>query len=1158
MVNLSARLGVPCFLTPLCFTFAIFLLFSACSLACFPEKEYICEQIYETNNRMTRIFCARLYGLLLAICMCFCSADLLALTEVHVEKAGTLSSLLTSPDAELKVTGVINGSDIKYIRQFVAAGKVTSLDWSGVSIVAGGEAYYESFTTSADVVGEKMFTECSKLQKMVLPVTVAAIQSNAFSKTGLTSIDIPNSVRTVGEDAFAYCNSLATVVIGAKVSKLSKGTFYSSAVKKVYSKPITPPAPESYLFSSKPTIYVYSEALADYKEMKWGQYGTLYGTLANFYPQEPGEGDIVGSLCETFFEDAACTTLKAEYQAMSDENLTAAFATAGMPDYMADIALKIKNDTWAAYEKEFRIQSYKPYSDADYWSEKLMARCGTYMNNPTGIYVQTYTDRLYVFVNEDVPTDATLYIAAAGVDQMITARKSGQKLKKGLNVIDGDADKLYYILYTVDTKSMTKRIEEWPDIKIHIEGGKVDGYFDATRHTDADYKKLLNAASNTTFVAKGKHAVMNIRTFIFKETYPNQIAKAVACLDSIALWEKELIGITEAVANGERAGAPYYLTGGDAFYPGYFNNLCYVDNDSHGSLAHATTYGIHLSYDATKTFLNPYISNYDENGTAHEFGHQLQDPINLEGCTEGSNDLFSCYARFFMGHRTSVGEPLSVMMQKYAEGVPFYWRGPNYGIIRMFWSLYLYYHQAQKNTSFYPELFKALRKDKLTMYGTNTNTSGLKFVRKVCEVAQEDLTDFFTVYGFFEPTTSKYLECYGDHYVTNRKLDINSTKRTIAQYEKKNREIIFIEDRVEHLPTTSLIPLDGTYRIGEAIGQFGDVGQFTSYLPEGSQPAQYVYYQADSLYAMVGTGGVGFLMLDADNNIKYASNSRSVCVPNSIGRDFTIWACDADGTLHPLEKKPGGVEYVTLSAAGTLQSNLSPQVIKLVLTGRMNAKDIKYMRQLINEGNLQSLDLTGAKVASGGGYYYKSYGTALNNMGDYCFQGFRKLVNINLPQTLTKIGTNAFSKTGLRTVVVPDKVTTIGEDAFAYCQQLSTVLIGKRVSSLAKGAFYESGVKDVYVLPLTPPSLSSYAFSSKPTIHVYASALEKYQATAWADYGTIVGDLTDDIVDGIEELEAPKNLSDSNIETYDLMGRKVTEFSPGNIYVRNGRKYIVK
>ena len=78
--------------------------------------------------------------LLLSVVCGLLSANLWAVTEINVETAGTLSSLLTSTDKELKVTGVINGSDIKYMRQLVVAGTVTKLDWSGVRIVAGGEA----------------------------------------------------------------------------------------------------------------------------------------------------------------------------------------------------------------------------------------------------------------------------------------------------------------------------------------------------------------------------------------------------------------------------------------------------------------------------------------------------------------------------------------------------------------------------------------------------------------------------------------------------------------------------------------------------------------------------------------------------------------------------------------------------------------------------------------------------------------------------------------------------------------------------------------------------------------------------------------------------------------------------------------------------------
>lgn len=136
----------------------------------------------------------KLFRLFAAATICIFSSNLLAVTEIHVETAGTLSSLLTSTDKELKVTGSINGTDIKFIRELVTAGTVTSLDWSGVRIVSGGEAYTGSFKTANDVIGEQMFYECANLQQMILPATLTAIQTNAFARTGLKAIDIPLSL----------------------------------------------------------------------------------------------------------------------------------------------------------------------------------------------------------------------------------------------------------------------------------------------------------------------------------------------------------------------------------------------------------------------------------------------------------------------------------------------------------------------------------------------------------------------------------------------------------------------------------------------------------------------------------------------------------------------------------------------------------------------------------------------------------------------------------------------------------------------------------------------------------------------------------------------------------------------------------------------------
>ena len=607
--------------------------------------------------------------------------------------------------------------------------------------------------------------------------------------------------------------------------------------------------------------------------------------------------------------------------------------------------------------------------------------------------------------------------------------------------------------------------------------------------------------------------------------------------------------MTEEVASGKKAGYPWYLTGGEAMYPIYYNNPNFAIEGEESDAGYANSTAYRTSYngfDCIRNCLDATNTNMDDWCAGHECGHNNQRAINLEGCTEASNNVFSNLVRYLGGLNSSGGSTLSTVMDEYARREPFYYRDVN-SRLRMYWDLYLYYHLAQKNTSFYPELFKALRKDPLTLYNTaNNNNGGLKFVRKVCQVAQEDLTDFFTVWGFFEPIKrGSTLEDYGVHPITVLNTNINSTKNFIAQYEKKNREIIFVEDRADYVLSTGFLQAKGRKRNGsEQVGQCGDLGQFTSYLPGASAPSAYEYLQADSLYAFEGEGGLGFLMLDKDGNILYASNAKNLCIPGCIGNDYTIYSYDADGTLHEVTRAEGsGTEYVSLTVAGKLRSQLTNnQVIKLFVSGPVNTSDISYIKTLITKENLLSVNLNQART---------------NTIADNTFQNLSKLIEISLPQTLQSIGSNAFSRSGLKFVEIPDNVSAVGGDAFAYCDKLTTVLIGEGVKTMNQGVFYGSAVKDAYVKALTPPSIASYLFSSNPTIHVYASALDAYLASPWADFGTIVGDL-EDVLDGIETIE--EELSQGKIvdETpiYNLQGIQVTNLQPGTIYIQNGKKFM--
>lgn len=1103
---------------------------------------------------------ARMIGLLLPF-VCCTATEVWADTVVHVENAGTLSTLLETSDKELKVTGSINGTDVKFLRELINNGSVTTLNLSEARIVKGGLAYYESNKTEDDVIGSYMFRECAKLRAIVLPNTITAILSNAFSKSGLREIDIPNSVSRLGGDAFAYCGSLATVIIGSRVTKMDQGVFYQSPVTKAFVKPLVPPSTPSYLFSSNPSIRVYSSVLDDYKQSGWKQYGTLIGRLESYYPLETDSVTIVNNLRDTYFEDAACTILKADYQAMSDEALVSAMKDGGMPSFMTEIAVKLKNQQWANYEKDFRIHSYNAYSDATYWNTLMKSTGGSYMGNPTGIYSADFSP-IYVFVDEDVPEDATLYIAGCMGNDLVSNAKTGKKLSKGLNIIDGLKDALYYILYTADTQSKTKTLSEWRDIKIHIEGGVVNGYYDVARHSDTDYRAILKGATHERFTVKSEHALFNFKTSTYKTVWPRTIDKSISWFDSLAIWQKDLMGYTVAVASGQRAGAPYFLTGGEAIFPIYYNNPCFAIEGESSDAGYANSTPYRTSYNSVECIRNSFdVSRYelDDWCSSHENGHNNQGAINLEGGTEASNNLFSNYIRYLDGLVTSGGSPLSTIMDEYARNVPFFIRNVD-SQLRMYWQLYLYYHLAQKNTSFYPNLFKALRDDPIKVWGGG-NVSSLKFVRKVCEVAQEDLTEFFTAWGFFIPMTNYPIEDYGSHTMSVRKADIDRTLAEISQYPNKNRTILFVEDRADYVLTTDFLTTAGQKRRdSDKVGQCGDLGQFTDYLTETAQSSSYTYLLADSLYAMSGKGGVGFLMLDEEGKMVYASNAFNYCIPSSIGSDFTIYSIDANGTLHEAYKAGEGAAYISLDKAGTLADTLSANVIKATIEGNINGTDIKYLRQLLSEGNLASIDLSEAKVVSGGSAYYESYKTTTNTIGNHAFHGFKKLISVRLPQKLTKIDVNAFSNSGLKEIDIPDNIVSVGGDAFAYCKELTRVVIGSRVRSMSQGVFYSSEVKDAFVKPLTPPTVSSYLFSSKPVIHVYASALSAYKASAWADYGTLVGDLDEyENITAVEALEQdPQHMERqlSNSPCYDLFGRRVTRLQPSTIYIRNGKKFI--
>ena len=139
----------------------------------------------------------------------------------------------------------------------------------------------------------------------------------------------------------------------------------------------------------------------------------------------------------------------------------------------------------------------------------------------------------------------------------------------------------------------------------------------------------------------------------------------------------------------------------------------------------------------------------------------------------------------------------------------------------------------------------------------------------------------------------------------------------------------------------------------------------------------------------------------------------------------------------------------------------------------------------------------------------------VTSIGNYAFRDCTGMTSVTIGNSVTSIGDYAFSGcTGLTSVTIPNSVTSIGEHAFVGCTGMTSVTIGNSVTSIGKYAFSGCTGMTSVTIPDSVTSIGTKAFDNTAWYNNQPDGLIYAGKFAYEYKGTMPDNTTINLQDG--------------------------------------------
>lgn len=439
------------------------------------------------------------------------------------------------------------------------------------------------------------------------------------------------------------------------------------------------------------------------------------------------------------------------------------------------------------YVTDFRIQDYEAYATLETLAKEMKTSYYNRFENPTGIYFNSNSEAIILV--EDNQAESIAFV----VNDFGTGNNDTYTLNKGYNRLKIKNSGLGYIhFYTDNYKNILP-------VKLHIIGGRVNGYFDKDKHSLDDWQSTLTKTVCDYIDIKGKYINLCYKVDDLKKYCKDGIA-LIDFYDKVVDLEYDLMGLHK-----------YNCVPKNHMFARTTENGLFADGIGAGL---ATGYMYELGnpekiYDGTWTI-------------AHELGHvnQIRPGLKWVSTSEVTNNVYSSYIQYYFTptrlrlehERINDGDGNNViggrfnaylnngilkgeqwLCQRGPDRMKGYENGGDHFVkLCPLWQLMLYYRIAGTASWTKPDWYGDIAEIVRNMDDSKMSNGQLQlnFIKNACDVTGEDLTGFFIKAGMLKPI-NKELDDYTRGWLKITQDDCDRLIKYASRYPKPQSPVIY-------------------------------------------------------------------------------------------------------------------------------------------------------------------------------------------------------------------------------------------------------------------------------------------------------------------------------------------------------------------------------